>query len=253
MADQSPDPFAEEQHPETQPLQAKSDDRPGKKRRVATASFEKLLAPVLAAVLGGVILWLLTHSNNPTRRPKAQPSPQRPSSVPRSSAGPPVFRAMVLGTGTETLRARGFFGDHSFVARSALALNMGYGNMVWIVLFPGPVTCSTWVQGTPEGIYFEVEVDVTPTTLASLPVGRRMRASIQDRWFALTWNTDRGNSTSGQFIDDGFMTLTAIDTNPGGYWRGRIYAPRSRLPNGKLQSFDGTFAAQWCPDPQGAG
>ncbi len=160
---------------------------------------------------------------------------------------PANYPELLIGSGTETMNVRGSYLGEAFVGRSGLVIAHRYGD-IDIKLFPHPVSCSKWFRGTPAGVAFEISVSADRETLSVVPVGRPLRE------YSLWWDTGRGNRSKSdglEFVMDGLgepgsVTLTSIDTNPGGIWRGRISVKPSRTAMGRRQFIDGTFAAQWC-------
>lgn len=191
---------------------------------------DKVLTAVIAAVLsaGGVLLFV----------PRDAPPQAAPGVTHPDNRRAPVFPRQVRGRGVETTRARAVFDSEQIKVRSALALNLGEGR-VWIKLFPTPVTCASWSVGSPLGVSFLATVTVSPATLRDLRVGSPLRE------YSLWWIKRQGNRINTEGVD-GVLTLNAIDTNPGGYWRGRVDVPRSLMVSNRYQELRGTFAAEWC-------
>ena len=171
----------------------------------------------------------------------SSPSSTRTESTQQAATRPPAptFPTLVRGGGTEETRGTGIYNRTPLAVRGALALNVGEG-MVWVELYPEPVSCASWNVGSPGGLFVLAAISVTPDTLARLPTDRPLNN------YSVYWVQNRGVHSTLDGID-GTMTLTVIDTNPGGFWRGRIDSSGSSA-NNKPQSLRSTFAAEWCND-----
>ncbi|MDQ4144697.1 MAG: hypothetical protein M3198_13330 [Actinomycetota bacterium] len=219
------------------PTRSEATERPSRPARWRRTRWLVGWGTILVALVGLVIVVARPFEEEGP----APPSPARHTPKERAPPRPrPKFAPLVKGQGSERTRARGEYAGDRVVIRSALALNLGDGR-VWIELFPEPVSCASWNLGSPSGVFFLATVTVTPRTLRSLPVGRPLRE------YRLWWTRRRGSKSRVDGVD-GRLTLTSIDTHPGGYWRGRLSVPRGLSAYAERQRLQGTFAAEWCGD-----
>jgi hypothetical protein len=186
---------------------------------------------VLGGIGGGVGLVLLTGGDHASNN-------KIPAALSVTVTNP--FPETVEGTGTDAISGGGFYGQEAFRIRGALALLFPPRTGVTIRLFPEPVTCAAWFEGTPEAIWFDIDVPLTAASFHALPVGRKLRN------FLLWWGRQNGNQTASDGVSGGSVTLTSVDTHAQGYWRGQVSVPSLRSAGGRRQELHGTFAAQYC-------
>lgn len=209
--------------------------RSGRLRRAAGFVADKLLAPFVVVVASGVIVFLVTRGQ--TSEPAATTTVL--AAPPSSQPAAPAFPLLHRGAGKEQLRAGGSYGGTGFRARGALVREYSEG-AVQIVFYPYAITCSVADAGQPSGLSYTAVVTVVPATLRVLPVGRPLST------FQLWWDRSQPDRTdSDEASEAATMELTAVDTTPGGFWRGRIRSTR-RSATDTPQRFGGTFAAEWC-------
>ena len=135
---------------------------------------------------------------------------------------------------------QGIYGQQQVTIESALAFpEQSYGS-VWIVLLRERATCSTWTFATPDAVYLQLDVSVTPETLSQLPVGEPLQG------FLLWWVTEQASGTHSDEASGGTVTLDKVDTHAGGFWRGHLSIPSGTSSNGQADQMSGTFAAAWC-------
>jgi hypothetical protein len=206
------------------------------------------LAGVLVVGLGVAITWLAS----PTNSRKPQPTKARTLLAQHaySLTAPADIPEMNRGTGTDTMHGKGYYGRRSFTARGGVVLFRPDQDAFEIILYPEPVPCSLWYRGTPAGLEFTIDVYANAKRLAAIPIGRPLNE------YYVNWVTTRGNSSqldtaaaSRNFDglgEPGQVILTAIETTPGGFWRGKVVTHPSKTAAGVRQAFTGTFAAQWC-------
>ena len=209
--------------------------------RLAAFLGDHLLAPLIVAVASGVLVFLLTTGEGETDAPQTPTAPATATQPARLR--PPRFPVVRRGAGRERLNARGRYAGQELVARGALVLNSG-GGVVRIVFHPEPTTCAVAYAGRPDALSYEAIVTVSPATLRALPVGRPLRS------FQLWWHSAvDGHPAADESDMRAQMTLTAVDTSAGGFWRGHIEAS-GRSADEQPQRFAGSFAAEWCPRRQ---
>ena len=208
-------------------------------RRLIALATEKVLAPVVATALGAVIVLLLTQQDSEAPAP---PPTHTAAPATRQPLHPPALR----GRGTEPLRAAGHYGQRPFRARGAVVIPYER-RYVGIQLHPQPIACENAFLGTPEGLYFEAWLAVPRGGLHALPLRTPLHPGYDGR-VDLSWVREHASSIVSDSLEHGAITLTTIDTHPGGFWRGRISTHRSRTLEGRRQQMRGTFAARWCDD-----
>jgi len=201
-------------------------------------SSRRLIIFVLLLVAVSTAVLVVTIDSGST------PAPTTTSSV--SLTAPANFPPITKGNGTETTVAVGHYGSRRIAAKYGIVLAQRYG-VIEVRLYPEPISCALWYRGTPSGIYFELSIDANISNFQAVPIGKPLRE------YFLSWHTSSGNRSVsdgvtlvGDADEDSTVVLTAIDTSPAGFWRGRIRARTSTTANGKQQRFEGTFAAQWC-------
>ena len=211
--------------------------------RLAAGGADKIFVPAIVIVVAGFTLWLVNGGGGDTSTQQGSSRTIVETVVQQSPSPPPSFAETTRGSRTETLRISGSYNGQDFIAQSALALNIGQG-IVRIRFYPFRIACSTASSFPPRGLYLNADVYVAPGTLRALPIARPLAE------FGLWWQTIRERSSNGDGADDGAsMTLSEIDTKPGGFWYGTIRGSHQRSAGGKIQTFGGTFAAEWCDHP----
>lgn len=206
-----------------------------------------LFVALLSLCIVVVVIWQLASNQSPSHsRTTSTTGRYTNYSLMTSADVPEVTR----GSGTETTHASGYYGNRTFVARGGVVVFQRNEDAFDIILFPEPVSCAWWYRGTPAGIELDISVYANAKTLRNVPIDRPLNE------YYVNWVTSRGsNSTldtaaaSHNFDglgEPGLVILTAIDTTPGGFWRGRIVTRESKTAGGVRQAFNGTFAAQWC-------
>lgn len=177
---------------------------------------------VVGTFAGGYLLFKTTAGDH------ASASPTLRSDLPR----------VIRGTGTETTAGQGSYGDEPFTARSAVVVEIANGT-VWIELFEIQATCASRNRIGPLGHFVLVTTPVSRATLSELPVGSPLRV------YQTFWVSRQGSRSDIDGVG-GAVMLTKVDTNPGGYWRGRIVLPNSKSSRGRREHLQGSFAAEWC-------
>lgn len=205
-----------------------------------------LLAALLSLCIVAVGIWQLAFNHSPSH-PRA---PTTSKHTNYSLMAPANMPEITRGAGTETTHASGYYGNRTFVARGGVVLFQRNEDAFEIVLFPEPVSCALWYRGTPAGIELDIDVYANAKTLRNVSIGRPLNE------YYINWVTSRGNTSNSDEAaasnnfdglgEPGLVVLTAIETIPGGFWRGRVATRDSKTATGVRQAFNGTFAAQWC-------
>ncbi len=142
------------------------------------------------------------------------------------------------GKGSEPTVGSGVMAGTPFRGLHALALLDTSFDQVEIYLFPKPVACRDVLFANPP--YIDVTVD---TNGSALVIGR---PSLQDGRAFVQANFHPAAGNKYYAIQPGAsITFTRIDTSRHGVWHGHLTVRRQRF-EGRVFSYQGTFAARWC-------
>lgn len=157
------------------------------------------------------------------------------------AAGAP-FPSERAGSGTEPTRGNGRFGETAFTARSAVVQWDGRMRLLTLYVFERPAVRCDGLQRTIDvrrGRSIQV---VVTRRRARLPIGRRI-PPLFVRFVERHGATD----AELQAVQLGALVrFSRVDTRPGGTWHGRLAIRPHRVARASY-SYDGTFAATWCP------
>jgi hypothetical protein len=206
-----------------------------------------LFVALLSLCIVAVGIWQLVSNQSPSHSRTTSTTGRYTN---YSLMTPANMPEITRGAGTETMYAHGYYGKRTFIARGGVVLFQRNQDAFEIILYPEPVSCALWYRGTPAGIELDIDVYANAKTLRNVPISHPLNE------YYVNWVTSRGNNSkldtaaaSHSFDglgEPGLVILTAIDTTPGGFWRGRIVTRESKTADGVRQAFNGTFAAQWC-------
>ncbi len=152
------------------------------------------------------------------------------------------FPSERAGSGAEPTHGSGHFGETAFTARSAVVQWDGRLRLLTLYVFERPaVRCSGLQRMLDIRRGRSIQVVVTRRR-ARLPIAR----TIQPLFVRFV---ERHGATDAelQAVQSGALVrFSRVDTRPGGTWHGRL-AIRPHRVAGASYSYDGTFAATWCP------
>jgi hypothetical protein len=112
-----------------------------------------------------------------------------------------------------------------------------------IDIYSVPETCADISEevnlAAPPYVFFDVAVGAV--TASNPPLGTALTQ------IDAGYRNNRGNADPNIVVtNSGRVTLTSVDTSPGGMWRGTASAVD---PGASGFRFEGTFAARWCGIP----
>jgi hypothetical protein len=159
--------------------------------------------------------------------------------VPVASAA--VFPRERMGVGNERTTGGGVIAGEPFTPHSAAVVwNRKYNALTLYLLPQRGVTCSKLKgEAAKPGRLIQV----------SIPSGRRVKVNkpivAQAVFILIPRDPTKPQQASG--LKNGpKITLSRVDTYPGGIWHGRFTVPRLEYGDGRVYAYNGTFSARWC-------
>ena len=144
------------------------------------------------------------------------------------------------GVGNEPNSGGGVVDGVRYVPRTAIvAWNRHWGSLTLYLLPRRGVTCSTLRAATQKpGRRIQVYVTGKPRVTVGRPVSEPQVAFV-------TVHPDKPMDVAAA-LHAARLTITRVDTYPGGVWHGTFDVPHRTYGNGKVYGYHGTFAAKWC-------
>ena len=152
-----------------------------------------------------------------------------------------AFPRITSGLGNEPTAGGGVVAGDRYVTHAAVVVwNRKWNNLTLYLLWRRRVSCATLRRAfTKPGHLIQVHVASTPSVAVG-PV-----RDPQVAFLTIYRNPKTPEHVSG-LRNGAQLTLTRIDSYPGGVWHGSFKVPQRIYGDGKVYGYNGTFAATWC-------
>jgi hypothetical protein len=164
------------------------------------------------------------------------------AAVPAYAEAQKAFPRLRTGLGNQPTAGGGFVAGDRYVARTAVVTwNRRWNKLTLYLLWRRGATCGTLrrVARRP-GHLIQVNITSKPHVNVGLPV-----ADPQVAFVTISNNPKVPMHVAG-LKKGAELTITRVDSYPGGVWHGIFKVPRLHYGDGKLYGYNGTFAAKWC-------
>jgi hypothetical protein len=166
---------------------------------------------------------------------------------PRSDTAPPAPRPItqvfsggevVRGNGAERTRGMGYFGNRTFVARSAIVSPTDLGIELYIFSKPSDCASAQSLEYMHGALYVDAILNNDPSGASEIAMHEPLTQLF------VGFVNDTKSSINSQIAPVSRIVVTRIDTRRAGVWHGQINF-RDTI-NNPASKFSGTFAATWC-------
>jgi hypothetical protein len=156
-----------------------------------------------------------------------------------------VFPRERMGVGNERTAGGGIIAGTRFTPHSAvIAWSRKWSALTLYLLPQRGVTCAKLKHEAAK-----------PGRLIQVSIPSRQRVKVNKPMIAqavfLSIPRDPTKPQQASGLKNGpKVTLTRVDTYPGGMWHGRFSVPQLAYDDGRTYAYNGTFAARWCDFPK---